>query len=200
VTFISSIGVYLGLPDNSKINEDVNLPAAHPDVIGATKKAAEQICGLYANTHKIDVPIIRVGRTYGPAAHWGGNPLERMITNAARGIPADCLDTYEGNCDCPIHAKDCAKGITTIHLAKNLEYTIYNLGAEKPVTQREMADTVKEIFPDADISLLTGQKSSVSFPFFLDLSRIKAAGWTPEYSDLRKGIRAYADYLTQGRY
>jgi UDP-glucose 4-epimerase/UDP-glucuronate 4-epimerase len=200
VTFISSIGVYFGLPDKAKIDEDINLPALHPDAISTTKKAAEQICSLYANMHKMDVRIIRVGRIYGPGAHWGVNPLERMVTNALKGAPADCLDTYEGNYVCPIHAKDCAKGINIIHLAPDLKHTIYNLADGNCVTHREVADMVKEIFPDADIRLATSKQSDVSFPFDLDMRRIKDEGWKPEYSDLRRGIRAYADYLMHGTY
>jgi UDP-glucose 4-epimerase len=200
VTFISSIGVYFGLPDNEKIHEDINLPATHPDVISATKKASEQICGLYASAHKMDVPVIRLARVYGPTAHWGVNPLERMVMNAAKGNPADCLDTYEGNFMCPIHAKDCASGISTIHLAKELKHNVYNLADGNCVTNGQVADIVREVFPGADIRLATIKQSDVSFAFNLDMTRIKDQGFTPQYDDLRKGIEAYANYVLCGEY
>ena len=200
VTFISSIGVYFGLPEKARIDEAINLPAIHPDVISSTKKAAEQICSLYSNMHKMDVPIVRVARVYGPAAHWGANPLERMVTSAIRGTSSDCLDTYEGSYVCPIHAKDCARGISVIHLTKELRHNIYNLADGNCVTHREVANIVKEIFPEADIRLAATKQSDVSFPFDLDMGRIKNEGWTAEYSDLKKGIQAYADYLMHGKY
>jgi UDP-glucose 4-epimerase len=200
VTFISSIAVYFGLPEQARIDEAINLPAMHPDLISSAKKAAEQICSLYSNMHKVDVPIVRVARVYGPTAHWGINPLERMVMSAIKGAPADCLDVYEGNYMCPIHAKDCAKGISAIHLAKKLKHTIYNLADGNCVTNGQIANIVREIFPHADIRLATSQQRDPSFHFDLDMSRIKAEGWAPEYSDLRKGIQAYVDYVLYGKY
>lgn len=200
VTFISSIAVYFGLPYKMEVNEDINLPAKYPNVISSTKKAAEQICSLYSNRYKMDIPIIRVARVYGPTAHWGANPLERMVMNAIKGTPADCLDTYEGNYVCPIHVKDCARGISTIHLANELKHNIYNLADGNCVTHKEVANIVKEIFPNANIRLATSKQSDESFPYHLDIGRIKDEGWMPEYSDLRKGIQAYADYVRYGKY
>jgi len=123
-----------------------------------------------------------------------------MVMNAIKGAPADCLDVYEGNYMCPIHAKDCAKGISTIHLAKKLKHNIYNLADGNCITNGQIANIVREIFPHADIRLATTQQSDPSFPFDLDMSRIKAEGWAPEYPDLRKGIQAYIDYVLYGKY
>jgi UDP-glucuronate 4-epimerase len=200
VTFISSIGVYFGLPERMRIDETVDLPATHPDFVATTKKASEQICNLYLNFHRMDLAIIRLARVYGPGAHWGANPLERMVMHASKGIPLDCPDVYEGGYVCPIHAKDCAKGISVIHLAKELGYAVHNLADGNCVTNQQLADIVREIFPNAEIRLATTKQSDPSFPFDLDLSRIRQEGWTPEYSDLRKGIQAYGDYVRYGKY
>lgn len=201
VTFISSINVYFGLGDRVEGREEMHLPAVYPDAIGATKKASEQICGLYANTFEMSVPIIRIARIYGPTAHWMRNPMERMVVSAVEGLPADCLDTYEGSYLCPIHAKDCAKGITLIHLAKQLRYNIYNLADGNYITYREVANIVKEIIPSADIRLGIDKHLDTSYPFQpVIIERIRAEGWTPEYADLKKGIEVYIDYLRYHKY
>lgn len=200
ITFISSLGVYIGLPNNTKVHEDINLPAMVPDVISSTKKAAEQLCNLYSTTYNMDIPVIRVARIYGPAAHWGINPLEKIVVNTLQGIPADCLETYERSYVCPIYTKDCARGIITIHLADKLKYNVYNLSDGNCVAYREVAEMVREVIPGADIRLATTEQGDVSFPFQLDISRIKDEGWTPRYGDLKAGIRAYADYLMHGIY
>ena len=200
VTFVSSIAVYFGLPEKMKIDEAVDLPATHPDFVSTTKKASEQVCNLYRNFRKMDVAVIRLARVYGPTAHWGANPLERMVMHASKGIPSDCRDVYEGSYVCPIHAKDCAKGISVIHLAKELRYAIYNLADGNCVTNGQLAEIVREIFPNAEIHLAVTKQSDPSFPFDLDLKRIKQEGWTPEYFDLKKGIEAYSNYVRYGKY
>lgn len=199
MTFISSTTVYLDLDMDTLCHEDMELPVTPPGAIPATKKASEQICGLYAATYGLSVPVIRVSRIYGPTAHWRINPMERMVVKAVEGNPAEILDTYEGTYTCPIHARDCAKGISTIHMKDQLKYSIYNLSDGNFVTYREVADIVRELIPDAQIYLGTEKKEEIQHPR-VSIERIKSEGWSPEYEDLRKGLGAYINYLRAGEY
>ena len=199
ITFISSLGVYIGLPNNTKVHEDINLPAMVPDVISSTKKAAEQLAMLLDNLQH-GYTRYPGSEDLRPCSHWGIKPLEKMVVNTLQGIPADCLETYERSYVCPIYTKDYTRGIITIHLADKLKYNVYNLSDGNCVAYREVAEMVREVIPGADIRLATTEQGDVSFPFQLDISRIKDEGWTPRYGDLKAGIRAYADYLMHGIY
>ena len=202
VTYISSINAYFGLNNGIEAREDMDLPAVYPDTVGATKKASEQICSLYESTYGMSVPIIRPARVYGPTAHWRRNPMERMVVGAIEGRLADCLDTDEGSYLSSIHAKDCARGISLIHLAKELKYNIYNLADGNYITYGELANTVRDLLPNADISLAKDKKlDTLSWSYNpINTERIRSEGWTPEYGDLRKGIQAYVDYLRHEKY
>jgi nucleoside-diphosphate-sugar epimerase len=199
VTFISSETVYLGLKTKEPCHEDMPLPTTSPEAISATKKASEQICGLYSKMYGMSVPILRVARIYGPTAHWRRNPMERMIVHSVEGKTADITDTYEGSYTVPIHAKDCAKGISFIHLATELKHNVFNLADGNHVSYGEMAKIVKEILPNADIRLSKDRNLDFSIPP-ISIERLQSTGWRPEFADLRKGIRAYIDYLRDGRY
>lgn len=199
VTFISSTTVYLGLEDKAECREDMNLPVTSPEAISSTKKASEQICGLYAGTYGLSVPIVRVARIYGPTAHWRRNPLERMVVGAVEGRRADLHDIYEGSLISPIHAKDCAKGIGLIHLTAELKHKIYNLSDGNLVTYKTLANVVKEIVPGAEINLGTDKRLETSHPP-VSIERLKAEGWAPDYGNLKNGIQSYVDYLRTGKY
>jgi len=199
VTFISSTTVYLDMDLDTECREDMKLPVTPPGAIPATKKASEQICSLYTAEYGLSVPIIRVSRIYGPTAHWRINPMERMVINAVEGQPADVRDTYDGTYTCTIHAKDCAKGISIIHLKEHLKCDIYNLSDGNFITYREVSDIIQDLIPDAQIDLGTEKKQEVQHPR-VNIERLKAEGWTPEYADLRKGLGAYINYLRAGIY
>lgn len=199
MTFISSTTVYMGLDVNEECREDMDLPITAPDAVSATKKASEIICSFYAKTYRLSVPSVRVARIYGPTAHWGRNPLERMVKNAVEGHPADILDTYQESYTCPIYAKDCAKGISFIHLAKELQHNIYNVSDGNYVAWKKLANIVKEVVPGSEIRLGNDKRLERSPPP-VSIDRLKAEGWTPEYAELRKGIQAYVDYMKEGKY
>jgi nucleoside-diphosphate-sugar epimerase len=199
VTFISSETVYLGVKATEPCHEDMPLPATSPEAISATKKASEQICGLYSKMHGMSVPILRVARIYGPTAHWRRNPMERMIVHSVEGKPADVPDTYEGSYTVPIHAKDCANGISFVHLATQLKHNVFNLADGNHVSYGEIASMVREVLPNADIRLSKDRNLELSIPS-VSIERLESTGWSPKFADLREGIRAYIDYLKEGKY
>lgn len=196
ITYISSISVYYGRGE--PWNEDVDLPAISCTFIGNTKKAAEQICFLYMKEYGLSIPIIRLARVYGPAAHWGRNPMEVMIRNTVAGEPTDLSYISGKSCVAPIYVKDCAKGISLVHLAEAPKHNIYNLGDGKFYSWLEVAEIVSKLIPDAEIRLGTGEPAVNFFPMSID--RIKEEmGFAPDY-DINQGIRAYIDWFKEGKY
>ena len=198
VTFISSVAVYTGW--TGAYLEDSYLPPVSFSYIGNTKKVAEQICLLYANEYGLSVPSIRVGRVYGPTAHWQRNPLEVMVTDAIAGKSTDLSNISGRVHQYPIYVKDCARGISLVHLAKSLKHYHYNLSEGKLYTWFEIAQVIKELIPDAEIRLGTTEPEEATQPQLFSIGRIrKELGFVPDY-DLKRGIKAYADWFREGKY
>jgi len=198
-TFISSSSVYGGL-DVKLCHEELALPVKPPSVVPATKKASEQICGLYAGTYGMSVPIIRPIRIYGPPSEPTRNPMSYMIVCAAEGKPVELPDTYEGSYTDPIHTKDLGNAISLVHLAKELRYEIYNCTDGDPITYGEVADIIKEIIPDADIRLGTQKPPRLTPHHRVSIDRLKEEGWPQEYANPKEGIQQCVDYLKEGKY
>jgi nucleoside-diphosphate-sugar epimerase len=202
VTFISSETVYFGTKTDS-YHEGLGLPVAcdtgagYP--IGMIKRACEDICAFYAREYGLSVPIVRPGRIYGPGCVAGRLPLEAMIRNAVAHKLTDVPHIYQGSKHAWIYVKDCAKGIGLVHLAKALKYNIYNAGDGTLHTLSDFAQAIKDVIPDAEIRL-GGTKSDrdIDRPP-LDIGRIKAEGFVPDY-DLKQGIRDYIDWVREGTY
>jgi UDP-glucose 4-epimerase len=196
ITFISSLSVYYG--QTGSWHEDLDLQVASFDDVSSTKKAAEHICSLYAKTYGLSVSVVRLARVYGSLARWGRNPMEVMIKNAVAGEPTDLSHVSGKSCVAPIYVKDCAKGISLVHLAEAPKHNIYNLGDGKFYSWFEVAEIVSKLIPDAEIRLGTGEPAVNFFPMSID--RIKEeTGFAPDY-DINQGIRAYIDWLKEGKY
>ena len=58
---------------------------------------------------------------------------------------------------------------------------------------------VKDVVPGVEINLGTDKR--LYKPLLpMSIERLKDEGWMPEYADLKKGIQAYVDYLSKGKY
>ena len=201
VTFASSNTVYHGMnaPPMGPYHEDLDLPAYSVGYIPCTKKAAEQICLLYAGEYKMSVCMVRGGRGYGPTMHWGRMPIERMVFPSLEGKPADLKNLPENNTLAPVHVKDLARGYGLLHLAESLKHTVYNISSGNSYTFSAIAQIVKEIIPGADIR--SGPSSARVEPYCPSIQRAREdVGYIPEYADLREGIRAWIRYLKEGTY
>ena len=200
MTYISSLAVYHGLHDKAEYREDMDLPITVSSAISATKRASEQICALYTSTYGMSAPSIRVGGIYGPISHrTRSNSIHHMVRGAVQGKPVNLPNMYEGSYNLPIHTKDLGRATAVVHLAKELKYDIYNCSDGNFVTNKEIADMVKDVVPGAEIHLGTDKR--LDRPLLpMSIERLKEEGWMPGYADLRKGIQAYVDYLTQEKY
>jgi UDP-glucose 4-epimerase len=202
VTFASSNTVYQGKKDPPKglYHEDLDLPviSTRGGFIPYTKKAAEQMCMLYAQEYHLSVCVVRGGNGYGPASH-RANPPDIMVPDALQGKPIDFSHTPENGTLAPVYSKDLAKGYGLLHLAESLHHSIYNISSGNMYTFSEVVGIIKDLIPGAEIRL--GPSSPHVSPYRPSIERAKEdVGYIPEYADLKKGISAYIDYLKYGRY
>lgn len=202
VTFASSNTVYHGMrnPPKGPYREDLDLPVISPAAgfIPYTKKAAEQLCLLYAKEYNLGVCLIRGGNGYGPGSH-RSNPPDILVPDAVQGKRVDFSHVPENSTLAPVYSKDLAKGYGLVHLSESPKHFIYNISSGNMYTFSELVGMIKDLVPGAEIRL--GPSSKEGTPYCPSIERAKDdVGYVPEYPDLKKGISAYIDFLTCGRY
>ncbi len=207
VTYISSAAIYSGDPKRQPFQEDRDLPVESVNRMVACKKAAEQICQLYRKEYGLSVAIVRPSSGWGPLndrEFWPirMGPTQRvgpvpMCVTAVHGEPGD-YSHMSGETRRPYaYIRDTVKAISLVHLAPSLKHNIYNISDGGLFNCNEIAEAIREIIPEAQIKLGTGTPT-LNPPCPID--RIKEdVGHTPDY-DLKRGVRAYIDWLREGKY
>lgn len=202
VTFASSNTVYHGMrtPPDGPYHEDLDLPAlTNIGHVSCMKKAGEQICLLYAKQYNLSVCMIRGGRGYGPNKPVGSMPLQKMVLNALEGKPTDFTDLPGNSTEAPVYVKDLARGYGLLHLAEPAKHNVYNISSGNSYSLSELAQVVRDIIPTAEIRL--GPPSPDVISYIPNIERAKNdVGYVPEYADVKEGIKAWIDYIREGKY
>jgi UDP-glucose 4-epimerase len=201
VSLASSTTVYIGVVAECW-REDLPLPIASPYPVVAYKKLLEIMGDHYAAQTHLDVVSLRIPLVYGPYYRSMNNLASRMVQAAVTGVPGPLpapgrtpTPTFEDDENWNLcFAADCGEAIARVQLAPRLAHTIYNIGGAANVTNRELADAVREVVPGAQLSLQPGRSQAPQVSP-LDLTRIQAdTGWTPRFS-LEAGIAEYVSWL-----
>jgi UDP-glucose 4-epimerase len=123
-----------------------------------------------------------------------------MVENAISGKPSDLGSVYGGSKAPYVYVRDCAKALALIHLSPSLKHSIYNISDGETHSLSDFAREIKEAISDAGITL-----GEVKPPRNLDRppmddTRIKSdTGFVPDY-DLKKAVKAYIEWIRDGRY
>ena len=202
VTVASSNTVYQGKkdPPGGLYHEELDLPviSGYGGFIPYTKKAAEQMCILYAKEYRLSVCVVRGGNGYGPASH-RANPPDIMVPDALQGKPVDFSHTPENGTLAPVYSKDLAKGYGLLHLAESLKHSVYNISSGNMYAYSEVVRMIKDLIPGAEIRL--GPASPHVTPYRPSIERAKDdVGYAPDYPDFKEGVAAYIEYLKYGKY
>ena len=185
VTFASSNTVYQGKkdPPQGLYHEDLDLPviSARGGFIPYTKKAAEQMCMLYAQEYRLSVCVVRGGNGYGPASH-RANPPDIMVPDALQGKPVDLSHMPENGTLAPVYSKDLARGYGLLHLAESLDHSIYNISSGNMYAYSEVVRMITDLIPGAQIRL--GPNSPHVTPYRPSIERAKNdVGYIPDYAE-----------------
>ena len=87
-----------------------------------------------------------------------------------------------------LYVKDGARAIQMLTMARNLPSQAYNIGGGAAVTNQELADSIKRIYPFADIDPLPGPPPKGRSYINMDVTRItQDVGWEPAYDQPRHG-------------
>ena len=200
VTFLSSVAVYMTTRSMETLREENDLPLESPGYISATKKAGEQICQLYAREYKLSIPIVRPPMVWGPMYHSGLQQQHAMVENAVAGKPTDLSQVYGERKLIYVYVRDCAKAISLVHLAPSLKHDVYNISDGESRTLADFAKAIREVIPSAQIKLGTTRSEKDPDLPPMSIERIKEdVDFAPDY-DLKRGVKAYIDWIRDGKY
>jgi UDP-glucose 4-epimerase len=180
-----------GRPRYLPVDEDhLILPT---DVNGIHKAAGEMYYRVYHEVYGLRATSVRLTNTYGP---------RQLIANARQGfigwfvravLLGQTIQLYGDGEQLRdmCFVEDVIDALLTVAISEDSVGGIYNLGGPRPVSLREIAETLIDIAG-------AGELTTIPFPeerkkidigdFYTDGSRIKAAlGWEP-HTDLREGL------------
>jgi nucleoside-diphosphate-sugar epimerase len=153
VVYASSIAVY-GVQEtfgDRLINEDdVTAPI---NVYGMTKAANDFSSGKYRSNFDMDIRGVRICTVFG---HGRVTGMTGMIGGLLMSLPAVgkpvSMDFDSEEQSSMIHAEDAAEIFVQVAMSSQLNHPVYISGGHL-ATIRDMADIVKSIIPEAEITM-----------------------------------------------
>jgi UDP-glucose 4-epimerase len=216
LVYLSSGAIYGQLEGSQDIDESEKFGPVFPPrefdnasgtAYSMSKRLGEEWVSMYKALYGIRVSALRLGWVYGRGISDyrlnSGIPL--FLRKAMVGQPV--VLPYGGDSYCDfVHVIDVADSIFEAATAKNLNSLTFNIVYEKGYYMKEVVEAVKEIFPDAALSLGSGQwpskgvpitRGGISWPSNRHMSIKRAHDeleFNPKY-DLRKGTREYYEWM-----
>ena len=144
----------------------------------ASKKAAELMCGVYANIYRMPVTVVRIFNAYGPRNR-PDMACYRFIEALAEDEPLEVFGNGMAGRDYT-YVGDIVAGILNI-LEKPVELDTVNLGRSSPVTIIDLIRAMEKVTgKKAKIHYFDSRRGDVPLTF-ADISHArKVYGWRPE--------------------
>ncbi|MFC6875390.1 NAD-dependent epimerase/dehydratase family protein [Halobellus marinus] len=195
VVWASSAAVYAP-PNRYQQFPVTEAELTQPDSLyGATKAYNESQANTYASEYDVTTVGLRLGLAYGPYRQRGAATFVRdLIEQPARGKPVSVEygDQYINWQYIADFAQAFVCALTAPESA--LSQRVYNAGGEAS-TISEMADVVRSVLPDADITV--SNEGKLPWTQRIDDSAARAdLGYAPEYG-LEEGVRTYVETLRE---
>ena len=160
-----------------------------------TKVASEMLCKDYYTLYGLPFTILRYGTAYGPRSR-GEDVISIFVKRALSHQP---LTIYgDGNQSRNfIYVEDLAEGNVAAlkDIAKN---QTYNLEGLRPITVREVAETVKKLVGDVEIEYKEERPGDFEGKVVSAEKVKRELGWTPKV-DFEEGVGRYIKWYKQNR-
>lgn len=186
----STVWVY-EMAEEEKVDEDVALVVSKTrHVYTATKVAAELYCHAYQKLYGQSFTILRYGIPYGPRAR-GATVIALFVSKALNGEPLTIFgdgSQYRSF----IYVEDLAKG-NIAALNEVAINQVYNLEGTRPVTIKEIADTVKRLVGGVTIEYKETRPGDYGGAIVSSDKAKRELGWEPKV-DTEEGIRRYIEW------
>jgi UDP-glucose 4-epimerase len=190
VILASTVWVY-EMAAGEKVDEDTPLiPSKTKHVYTASKLAAELCCHSYRKLYSQQFTILRFGIPYGPRAR-SGTVVAIFVRKALSGEPLTISgdgSQYRNF----IYVKDLAEG-NVAALKEVAINQIYNLEGIRPITIKEIADTVKRLVSNVTIEYKEARAGDYGGALVSNDKAKKELGWEPKV-DFEEGVRRYIEW------
>ncbi len=191
--FASTVWVYGGAR-GSDVHEDspFYMPGAG-HIYTSTKIASELYIHDYSRLYGVPFTILRYGIPYGPRAR-SGTVIPIFIRKALLGEPLTIFGDglqYRNF----LYVEDLARG-NVAALVDVGENQIYNLEGSRPISVKEVAETIRRLLADVKIEYKPPRPGDYRGK---DVSSVKAKrdlGWEPKV-DFDEGMKRYIEWYKQ---
>jgi UDP-glucose 4-epimerase len=185
VVYASTIWVYSDTPAETHVEA---LPLHAPaHLYTATKLAGEHYCHAYGELYGVEHTILRFGIPYGPRARPAA-VVPAFVNKALAGEPltiaGDGSQTRRF-----VYVEDLANGVVRA-LAPVAAGKTYNLVGSEDTTIREIAETVRDIIGDVELTFTPGRTGDYAGAPVSGDRAAEDLGWTAT-TPFREGVREY---------
>ena len=183
----STVWIYM-MAEEEEVDEDTALLVQNVNhTYTASKVAAELYMQSYSKLYNTEFSILRYGIPYGPRGR-EGTVIYNFVKRALSGEPL-IIDGDGSQYRNFVYVEDLAEGNVAVlsPIAKN---KIYNLEGIRPVTIKEVAETVSKLIEDVKIEYRDGRPGDFKGRVASNKKAFRELGWKPKV-DLEEGIRRY---------
>lgn len=190
VIFASTVWVY-EMAQQKEVDEEVPLSLFKTKhVYTASKVAAELYCHAYKELYKQAFTILRYGIPYGPRAR-GGTVIALFVRRALNGEPLTIMGDGSQFRNF-IYVEDLAAGNVAALQKKAINNT-YNLEGSRPVTIKEIAETVQKLIGNVKIEYKEARPGDYSGSIASSEKAKRELGWEPKVS-FEEGVKRYIEW------
>lgn len=186
----STVWVY-EMAKGERADEDTPLTLSETKhVYTASKVAAELYCHAYQKLYGQNSTILRYGIPYGPRAR-GATVIAVFVRKALSGEPLTILgdgSQYRNF----IYVEDLAEG-NVAALQPVAANQTYNLEGIRPVTIKEVAETIKRLMGNVAIEYKETRPGDYSGAIVSAEKAKRELGWEPKV-DFEEGVRRYIEW------
>ena len=208
VVYCSTRGVYEDIsgeynyPTYRPVTEDypkMSAPSSH-SLYDATKQFCEHLLYKYHQIYGIDFLALRFGSTFSPGKQARHGPMSivcQMIENAMQGLPT-VIPRGGDERDDFVYTKDIAHALVLAAFVEKTEHRYFHIARGEARSLKDMAQAVKEVFPDAIIEIGPGSDFrglGIHYSCAYDISRARAElGYEPQFG-LSEAVRDYVQMV-----
>jgi len=186
----STVWVYM-LAEGEQVDEGTPLLVQNVNhTYTASKVAAELYIQSYNRLYDLEFAILRYGIPYGPRGR-SGTVITNFVQRALRKEPL----TIHGDGSQYrnfIYVEDLAEG-NVAALQDAAKNQIYNLDGIRPITIREVAETVSKLVEGVKIEYQDIRAGDFKGRIASNDKALKQLGWNPKV-DIEEGIKRYIDW------